>query len=118
MRAGVPASPEKLIDIFATPEKERSKPTLSRRNSDTSVLDVRVEERKERRKAREVRARDGRSRDHGNAAAAAATAKPKKPNVKMDLIDKLDVTSIYGTGSESISLLLFYRILTSYSVSS
>jgi len=79
---------------------------MSRRNADTTVLDVRLEERRERRKAREIRARDGRSRDHGSSAAAAG--KPKKPNVKMDLIDKLDVTSIYGTGSESLQMLWFF----------
>lgn len=71
---------------------------MSRRNSDTSVLDVRLEERRERRKARDMKARDGRSRDHGTSNGAAT--KPKKPNAKMDIIDKLDVTSIYGTGSE------------------
>lgn len=93
LRAGVPPSPEKLIDIFATPEKEKKRHVVVRRNSETSVLDVRLDEQRERRKAREARARerDGKSRD---------PKKPKKPNPQMDIIDKLDVTSIYGTGSK------------------
>lgn len=93
-RAGVPRSPEKLVDIFATPEKDKVKPgQFVRRASETSVIDTRQEEQRERRKAREARAKDGKSRDP-------AAKKSKKPNPQMDLIDKLDVTSIYGTGSE------------------
>lgn len=50
--------------------------------------------RERRRRDREARHRDGKPRS-------------KKANYHMDIIDKLDVTSIYGTGSElssSISL--------------
>lgn len=62
-----------------------------RRNSESSVTDVRsgpaadADDRKQReRRQRERRHRDGR---------------PKKPSRKLDVIDKLDVTSIYGTGN-------------------
>ena len=71
-----------------------------RRNSDTSVMD----DKEQRRKAREARAKEGKSRD--------ATKKSKKPNPQMDLIDKLDVTSIYGTGSEFTMRLLPRKVLT------
>lgn len=64
-----------------------------RRASETSVIDTRQEEQRERRRAREARAKDGKPRDP-------AAKKSKKPNPQMDLIDKLDVTSIYGTGSK------------------
>ena len=91
MRAGVPRSPEKLVDIFATPEKDKPAPAqFMRRNSDTSVMD----DKEQRRKAREARAKDKEAKNRD------ATKKSKKPNPQMDLIDKLDVTSIYGTGSK------------------
>jgi hypothetical protein len=43
--------------------------------------------RERRRREREGRHRDGKSRS-------------KKTNYQLDIIDKLDVTSIYGTGSK------------------
>ncbi|KAI9806346.1 MAG: hypothetical protein M1825_006461 [Sarcosagium campestre] len=71
-----------------------------RRNSDSSAISVRLgkalspEERKrqEERRHRDRRHRDGRHRAPGT------SPKPKKPNHHLDIIDKLDVTSIYGTG--------------------
>jgi len=65
-----------------------------RRNSDSSVLiDVEkplTEEEKKakeaRRRERERRAREGKDKD------------PKKPSRRLDIIDQLDATSIYGTG--------------------
>ena len=44
--------------------------------------------RERRRREREARHRDGKSRSS------------KKTNYQLDIIDKLDVTSIYGTGSK------------------
>ena len=44
--------------------------------------------RERRRREREARHRDGKPRSS------------KKANYQLDIIDKLDVTSIYGTGSE------------------
>jgi len=100
MRAGIPRSPEKLVDIFATPEKDKPAPgQFVRRNSDTSVMD----DKEQRRKAREARAKEGKSRD--------PSKKSKKPNPQMDLIDKLDITSIYGTGSKSYIAAIIRAIL-------
>ncbi|KAF2503321.1 Pal1-domain-containing protein [Lophium mytilinum] len=71
---------------------ERANNRRPRRNSDSSIIDKRPldadEERKrrERRKEREARGKDGKSRSH---------RQPKKPH-GLDLIDKLDVSGIYG----------------------
>lgn len=46
--------------------------------------------RERRRREREARHRDGKS------------SRSKKPHYQLDIIDKLDVTSIYGTGSECL----------------
>lgn len=51
--------------------------------------------RERRRREREARHRDGKS------------SRSKKNNYHMDIIDKLDVTSIYGTGSKSFSPRLY-----------
>ncbi|GJC84582.1 protein PAL1 [Colletotrichum liriopes] len=81
--AGAPGSPQRR------PQERRP-----RRNSDSSVLiDVEkplTEEEKKakeaRRRERERRAREGKDKD------------PKKPSRRLDIIDQLDATSIYGTG--------------------
>ncbi|TIC95829.1 Protein PAL1 [Colletotrichum higginsianum] len=81
--AGAPASPQRR------PQERRP-----RRNSDSSVLiDIEkplTEEEKKakdaRRRERERRAREGKDKD------------PKKPSRRLDIIDQLDATSIYGTG--------------------
>lgn len=59
------------------------------------VMDPEEERRRRerRRREREARHRDGKSRD-------GKSSRSKKANYHMDIIDKLDVTSIYGTGSE------------------
>ena len=89
------------LDIFADPSEvvKNGEGRRPRRNSDSSAvsskpLDSEEEQRrKERRhKDREVR-RDGKGRPH-----ASSSARVKKPNQRLDVIDKLDVTSIYGTG--------------------
>ncbi len=90
------------LDIFADPaetvrHRENRRP---RRNSESSVVDragkpVDAEEEKKRRerrhREREAGQRDGKSRPH-------PSSKNKKPNQRLDVIDKLDVTSIYGMG--------------------
>ena len=76
-----------------------------RRNSESSVIGVRagnVNDSEGRRprgdgRHRERRHVDGRPREGGS--------KPKRTNQRLDIIDKLDVTSIYGTGCMSIFLL-------------
>ncbi|KAL8845952.1 MAG: hypothetical protein Q9221_008914 [Calogaya cf. arnoldii] len=84
-------------DVFADPPEPRRR---LRRNSDSSIAsrslgseeDRRRRERRQKEKdAREAR-RDGRSKQHG------ASPRSKKPNERLDIIDSLDVTSIYGTG--------------------
>ena len=47
--------------------------------------------RERRHREREAGARDGKGKSH-------ASSKSKKPNQRLDVIDKLDVTSIYGMG--------------------
>ncbi|KIV89343.1 hypothetical protein PV10_08918 [Exophiala mesophila] len=87
-------APPKELDIFADPlslEKTRSRDRRPRRNSESSVrdkprdLDPEAEKRRRERKLRDEK--DGRS-----------SHRSKKPNRRLDVIDKLDVTSIYGTG--------------------
>ncbi|KAL1884950.1 hypothetical protein Plec18167_001607 [Paecilomyces lecythidis] len=92
------------FDIFADPPSSSSKPPhrskshdvrRPRRNSESSImerpqkpLDPEDEKRRRERRHRErdARHRDGKSRSS------------KKPSHRLDIIDKLDVTSIYGTG--------------------
>lgn len=78
------------LDIFADPTdisrlREKGRP---RRNSETSVRDAsKMLDPEEERKRRERKYRE--SKRSG-----------KKPPRRLDTIDKLDVTSIYGTGCE------------------
>lgn len=72
-----------------SPERRERRP---RRNSDSSIIDKAAQEkedrrRRERRREREERDRDGKS--------SSTTKKVRKP-MGLDLIDKLDVTGIYG----------------------
>ncbi|KAH7316517.1 hypothetical protein B0I35DRAFT_256180 [Stachybotrys elegans] len=91
-----------------------------RRNSDTSLIDLDVrpitdEERKmieERRREQEKKRREGRDRESKDREAKDREGKERegkdrdgkdrsrshRPSRRMDLIDKLDATSIYGTG--------------------
>ncbi|KAE8167323.1 Pal1 cell morphology protein-domain-containing protein [Aspergillus tamarii] len=93
------------LDIFADPpsaglarprdrDRDRDRDRRPRRNSESSImerpklLDPEDERRRRerRRREREARHRDGKPRSS------------KKANYQLDIIDKLDVTSIYGTG--------------------
>ncbi|KIW15303.1 hypothetical protein PV08_05348 [Exophiala spinifera] len=83
--------PPNELDIFADPSDTRPRERRTqRRNSESSIrhkprdLDPEAEKRRRERKQRE---KDGTS-----------SHRSKKPNRKLDVIDKLDVTSIYGTG--------------------
>ena len=101
---GKQRGPPRELDIFADPadtarHRENRRP---RRNSESSVVDRSGKpldpederRRRERRnREREGRQRTGKTRTH-------ASSKPKKPNQRLDVIDKLDVTSIYGMGRE------------------
>jgi len=86
-------------NIFGTPDK-----TKQRRNSESSIMDKdKLEEEKRRRHERrrerkEREAKEGKSKDGSK-----PSARPKKAH-GLDLIDKLDVTGIYGQGCEYIHL--------------
>ncbi|KAL1654004.1 hypothetical protein SLS61_003406 [Didymella pomorum] len=97
-RRGAPRDPRGPPRPRAPPEPRRRHPDSPerrerrpRRNSDSSIIDRAAQEkedrrRRERRKEREERDRDGKS---------SSTRKVRKPQ-GLDLIDKLDVTGIYG----------------------
>ncbi|KAF4629266.1 hypothetical protein G7Y89_g8880 [Cudoniella acicularis] len=104
LRARKPGGPSRTrpsgdLDIFADPPEgsssRKSESRRVRRNSDSSVLsrngkllDTEEEKKRAERKRRERRHRERESKD----------PKSRKPDRKLDIIDKLDVTSIYGTG--------------------
>ncbi|KAI1504972.1 Pal1 cell morphology protein-domain-containing protein [Biscogniauxia marginata] len=86
-RKAPPGSGEKLIPISSPPRQTERRP---RRNSDSSMLekpltDEEKKMREIRRKERERRHREGKDKD-------------KRTGRKLDIIDQLDATSIYGTG--------------------
>ncbi|OJJ44374.1 hypothetical protein ASPZODRAFT_144945 [Penicilliopsis zonata CBS 506.65] len=89
---------ERTRDIFADPPRKPngSSRRPMRRNSESSImertpklLDVDDDRRRRERRHRE---REERSKDKDG------KPRSKKPNQRLDIIDKLDVTSIYGTG--------------------
>ncbi|ROT35382.1 Pal1-domain-containing protein, partial [Sodiomyces alkalinus F11] len=61
-----------------------------RRNSESSVLDIEKPLTEEEKKAREARRRERERRHREN--------KEKKPNRRLDIIDQLDHTSLFGSG--------------------
>lgn len=87
------------LNIFADPSTspKKSGDRRPRRNSESSVLEngskrpLDPEEEKKRQERRR-REREKRHRERD--------AKNKKPDRKLDIIDQLDATSIYGTGRE------------------
>ncbi|KAI9747508.1 MAG: hypothetical protein M1815_004145 [Lichina confinis] len=106
--SNAPRRSSPVRNVFDPPLTVPGRPGVGppRRNSESSVADARdVDERKHRERERErrrqhhhrereVRDRDGRP----EGAVARASTRTKKPGHKLDVIDKLDVTSIYGTG--------------------
>lgn len=95
-----------VLDIFADPPSLSKSPSTSgtrdkpvrrpRRNSESSVMDraskLLDDDDERRRRERRHRDREGRHRDGKH--------RSSRKNHRLDIIDKLDVTSIYGTGSE------------------
>jgi hypothetical protein len=70
-----------------------------RRNSESSVLDSQKDEdrrRRERRKEREER----REKDKDGKLSKDSKGRPTRKPKGLDIIDKLDVTGIYGQGRE------------------
>lgn len=81
----------KELNIFATPEKAESR--RPRRNSESSVVSAEDKKRRERKqREREARGKDGRPQNH-------RSGKSERKVVRgLDIIDKLDVTGVYGPG--------------------
>lgn len=94
---GLGLVPRQNLDIFADPLDPAKQRHRMRRNSESSIASRMVsseEEQKRRerhRKEREARHRERRDRPPGS-------SKSKKSTKRLDIIDSLDVTSIYGTG--------------------
>lgn len=90
------ALPGQKIPIGSPDRSENRRP---RRNSESSMIDKgsldpdEERKRRERRKEREARARDGKDGKDGKS----RSGRVRKPH-GLDLIDKLDVTGIYGPG--------------------
>jgi len=85
------AAPRDKLDIFADPTfdpRPRDRERKTRRNSESSVRDKPSMDPEEEKRRRERKYRESKR----------AGSKSSKPNKKLDVIDKLDVTSIYGTG--------------------
>lgn len=91
-QGGKPRGPSGELNIFADPT-DKSRERRPRRNSDTSIQEktTKLLDPNDDRRRRERRHRDSK-RD----------GKPRGPSRRLDVIDKLDVTSIYGTGRELV----------------
>ena len=94
------------LDIFAdpaSPERGVSRPR-PRRNSDSSINSrLMTPDDERRRRERHRREREARHKADRGGRAATSSSRSKKPNKQLDLIDSLDVTSIYGTGCKWFS---------------
>lgn len=99
--SGSRSRPTGELDIFADPSDppKKTEPRRVRRNSESSVIErngkpLTPEEEKKRqeRRRRERRHREREAKD----------GKGKKPDRKLDIIDQLDATSIYGTGRKCL----------------
>lgn len=90
------------VDLFDRVVRGSLENRRPRRNSESSVLDKGDERKRRERRQREKdgREKDGKPRD-------VPSSKSRRANAGLDLIDKLDVTGIYGTGRKSC-LVQFY----------
>ena len=97
--SGSRSRPTGELDIFADPSEspKKSDARRIRRNSESSVADRKPLDPEEEKKRQERRRRERRHREREG-----SSSKSRKPDRKLDIIDKLDVTSIYGTGCESL----------------
>lgn len=102
IRKGLHDNTANSLDIFSTsperPERKERRRPPPRRNSDTSVLDVQEVQRKESTKNPDDNSRDDKSRDDKS---RDDKSRSKRPNKRVDTIDKLDVTGLYGPGRTS-----------------
>lgn len=89
-----PRPQKEELDIFADPSDiKKSESRKPRRNSESSIMERKPLDPEEEKKRHERRRRERREREMREKG-------PKKPNRKLDVIDKLDLSSIYGTGCE------------------
>jgi hypothetical protein len=96
---GRPRAPNGELNIFADPESPRkSGERRVRRNSDSSLMgrNGKPLDPEEEKKRQERRRRDRRHREREREAGK----DPKARKGRLDIIDQLDATSIYGTGRE------------------
>lgn len=109
MRAGRKQSNAELlipIDTPRSPPRQRQDQRRPRRNSDSSIVGADKIMTEEEKKARDQRRRERERRQRE------AGGKDRKPaSRKLDIIDQLDATSIYGTGSMWFSHSLFLELL-------
>lgn len=104
LRTGAkPRGPPQAQDIFADPPEPRRR---LRRNSDSSIASRTIgSEEDRRRRERRQKERDAReARKDGKLKPQSTSSRSKKPNQRLDIIDSLDVTSIYGTGCKEFLL--------------
>lgn len=112
-----PRRPTNELDIFADPTDTKPNERRPRRNSDSSLmggpsgsgkaLDPVEEKKRQDRRRRERRHRE-----------REALKDPKKPSRKLDIIDQLDATSIYGMGGKQYPLVFNLYVSNSHSVPS
>lgn len=98
--AGRPRGPPQTLDIFADPPVSGQRP---RRNSDSSIADksgkVMSSDEERKRRERRHKGREARYRGKdGKTLPPGAASGAKKPSRRLDVIDQLDLTGIYGTG--------------------
>ncbi|KAI9725615.1 MAG: hypothetical protein M1828_002900 [Chrysothrix sp. TS-e1954] len=81
-------------NIFANPDNiSHKRPT--RRNSESSIFESKEDEhrmRELRHRERAARAKDGKKRD-------GKSSRSQRPNQRLDLIDRLDITNLYGAAT-------------------
>src|SRR5271156_5906044 len=94
---GRPRAPNGELNIFADPESPRkSGERRVRRNSDSSLMERNGKPLDPEKKRQERRRREHRHREREREAGK----DPKSRKGRLDIIDQLDATSIYGTGRE------------------
>lgn len=87
---------DKMLDPKRSERRPDRRP---RRNSDTSIMDSPLTEEEKKLIERTRRERERRHRERERKDDSAPKDPTKKPK-RLDLIDQLDATSIYGTGRE------------------
>lgn len=101
-----PRGPNGELNIFADPTSPRksSERRGARRNSESSVAERNGKplDPEEEKKRQERRRRERRHREREREREAGKDPKAKKDR-KLDIIDQLDATSIYGTGRKSFN---------------